>query len=128
MGLPTQIPGGPHPGSLSGMYCHFPGSLILTSHEPSHSLLQHLLGVTGTGLPRARAVRGTWPRARGVRGTVHGARGVRGTWRGAKGVGGTVLGVRVSIEEIAPIYMILHAKAFQMQSAPIHLSFHACLL
>ncbi len=37
-------------------------------------------------------------------------------------------GARVSIEEIAPIYIILHAKAFQMQSAPIHLPFKAHLL
>ena len=43
-------------------------------------------------------------------------------------MGGTGLEQEVSIEEIAPIYMILHAKAFQMQSALIHLPFHACLL
>ena len=37
------------------------------------------------------------------------------TGLGARGVKGTGLEQGVSIEEIAPIYMILHTKAFQMQ-------------
>ncbi len=54
-----------------------------------------------------------------------GAKGVRGTpGLGARAERGTGL-EQGCIEEIAPIYLILQAKAFQMwQSAPIHVSFH----
>ena len=54
--------------------------------------------------------------------------GVRGTGAGARGVRGAGLEQGVSIKVLAPLHMILHARTFQMQSAPIHLSFHACLL
>ncbi len=57
-----------------------------------------------------------------------GVRGVRGAGLGARGVRGTGLEQGARIEEIAPKYMILHAMAFQMQSAPIDLPFKACLL